>query len=231
MTTEYLQLSSEYSAAGEDLDKGDYRNCVNRCGKILEHGLRQLLADLLINLDSLSDRRQIERAEEELGKGKDTFVKFGLGQLCGLYRKAGVFELLAQKLKSNLSRTKHIDWNLANEWRTEVAHNKGQTEITEDDARQMLIWTKVFLYDCGLISKPSPTTSVSITTSNRQDKCPSCSATLQERWKYCPMCGLGTKLDCPNCKRSVEADWKLCPHCGAPIQTLAREILEPFRGK
>ena len=45
-------------------------------------------------------------------------------------------------------------------------------------------------------------------------KCPHCSVHLEERYKFCPLCG-GTVIPrCADCGKLLASNWKNCPDCG-----------------
>ena len=93
--------------------------------------------------------------------------------------------------------------------------------IDQDDARQLLIWTKTFLYDCELLGKVESSTPAEDPDS--KEKCQGCDGLLEVEWNYCPSCGQALKLVCSNCNRKLEDGQKLCGWCGTPVRVLCSE--------
>lgn len=53
----------------------------------------------------------------------------------------------------------------------------------------------------------------------RQEKCPTCGAMVDEGSKFCSECGkpMKVEIECPNCKAKIEEDSKFCPECGQKL--------------
>jgi len=51
--------------------------------------------------------------------------------------------------------------------------------------------------------------------------CPSCQASLQEDFKFCPYCGaqVAKISNCFSCGKKVDPSWVSCPFCGAAIKS------------
>ena len=47
--------------------------------------------------------------------------------------------------------------------------------------------------------------------------CPSCGASVQEDFVFCPHCGAETLTACPSCHRAVQTDWTRCAYCGTDL--------------
>jgi type II secretory ATPase GspE/PulE/Tfp pilus assembly ATPase PilB-like protein len=47
--------------------------------------------------------------------------------------------------------------------------------------------------------------------------CPSCSAILEERYRFCPQCGAPVTPQCTECGNLIATDWSYCAHCRHPV--------------
>ncbi len=45
-------------------------------------------------------------------------------------------------------------------------------------------------------------------------KCPHCSVNLEERYRFCPLCGGTVTPRCADCGKLLASNWKNCPFCG-----------------
>ncbi len=207
-----------------------YAACIRECGAIFEKGMRELLHNLLPVIEELQQRRMIEDAENLIGAGK-AFGTFHLTQLEGLYRQAGIFDMLRKHVKSPLRKTRRIDWKTMISWRNEAVHEC--REFSPDEAMQMLIWTRSFLYECGLV--PSGHQQDSPPKADQPQKsCAGCSGSIKEEWAYCPGCGMRLSLTCRSCKRILMPDFRICPYCETQVPLCseqAQQISEKVRSE
>lgn len=44
--------------------------------------------------------------------------------------------------------------------------------------------------------------------------CPQCRAVLEERYRFCPLCGFELTRSCHSCGRFILNNWRVCPECG-----------------
>src|SRR5262245_44147473 len=44
--------------------------------------------------------------------------------------------------------------------------------------------------------------------------CPGCKDPVEDRWQFCPICGLALKPTCSSCGERLDPRWQLCPVCG-----------------
>jgi len=49
------------------------------------------------------------------------------------------------------------------------------------------------------------------------ESCPTCNKAIDQKYIFCPYCGIRTQNLCPNCKKPVSNDWQLCPYCSQPL--------------
>lgn len=62
---------------------------------------------------------------------------------------------------------------------------------------------------------------------SRPHTCPSCRATVNEKWRRCPWCRTWLMAPCPRCERLVEPSAAVCPWC---VLELAPRSLAPREG-
>ena len=43
--------------------------------------------------------------------------------------------------------------------------------------------------------------------------CPNCSAILEERFRFCPHCGIAMQNECEGCGQLLNPAWQYCPSC------------------
>lgn len=186
---------------------------------VAESALRELLRNLMRDLDSITDRDEILAAERKLAKSEESINRFGLGQLVGVYREAHVFDKLRKHLTSNIQKVKRINWVDLVNLRNSAAHDEAQVEISVDDAVQVFLWLKILLHDTELAGTPIAVERVG--KSQRQTgaiSCPECHATLAGNWKFCHDCGTCMYSICGACDRPLDPTFKICPYC----ETLVR---------
>ncbi len=210
----------EYSKYIHDVEKlfnqKQWISCVRKCGTILEKGMRKLLSDLL---DSSKDKvihDKTMKAQEEIGKGKAGFKDFNLEQLHSLYKEAQIFDELRKYLTSNLQKIKMINWIQAVQWYSASKQEDSSNSLDEDDAQQMLFWTKIFVYDCELAGKSDTVKPVPGPILIYKD-CPCCTQPLETDWNFCPECGVALKVVCEACQRPLAPDFQICPYCETPV--------------
>lgn len=44
--------------------------------------------------------------------------------------------------------------------------------------------------------------------------CPNCDTNLEDRFRFCPLCGETVTPRCKNCDNFLAPKWKICPYCG-----------------
>lgn len=99
-----------------------------------------------------------------------------------------------------------VNWEHVRILRNKVTHEGLQ--VTRTDALEMLFWSKVFLYESGLVQgRKDPIPEVLDT------ECTKCHHTISLSWNFCPHCGDPTHNACPSCNRDVNHSQKVCPHC------------------
>lgn len=217
-----LQLAEEL------LRQDKWIPCVNKCGRLLEKALRQLLNNLLKSLEDESTRDRIIEAQKKIGEGKDDSQSLGLGQLINLYMEANVFTELRKFLTSNLQKTKRINWEQVKEWYEASITGGDSASLTEDIAMQMTHWIKVFMYDCELAGK-APTVTPVPEEERSPQKCPVCEQLFKRDWNFCPQCGAVLHVTCETCHRVLAPDFKICPYCEEPVRRRGATVTDQAR--
>jgi hypothetical protein len=59
-------------------------------------------------------------------------------------------------------------------------------------------------------------------------QCPGCAAFLEERYSFCPHCGVAMGSRCSHCGNLLDKQWKVCPSCGERLPS-CREALPSCR--
>ena len=63
-------------------------------------------------------------------------------------------------------------------------------------------------------------------SAQKQERCPSCKATVEAEYALCPNCLTSLKTLCGRCNQQLKLDWKMCPYCKAPVTD---EMTDPAR--
>lgn len=190
-----------------------YCACIRECGSVFETGLRDLVQHLIQESEDAGKRNEILAAERKIAKGGESFKKFGLGQLVGLYAEAKIFDQLRTMLKTPLSKVKRISWNDVVSLRNQATHDELAAGYDEGDALQMYFWLKVFLYETNLAGNAKVLKAKEDVSLLTGESCPACKASLQKEWKFCPECGTCIHLICAGCGEKLGPKFKICPYC------------------
>jgi hypothetical protein len=103
-----------------------------------------------------------------------------------------------------------VNWEHIRKLRNSIIHD--HFEASRFDALEILFWTKVFLYESGLIEgKKNPIPEILDT------ECTHCETTMSLNWNYCPECGMSAKNNCPVCSQIIHQNHRVCIHCDAVV--------------
>jgi TIR domain-containing protein/double zinc ribbon protein len=200
--------------------------CVCKCLSLLESALRHIVRDLLDYTSDRGVKRTVHAACKKVGKVgfrghkiDSILADVPLPQLIPVYRDATVFRELRKKMRSNLQVSSRINWDhIVGTWR-QVLDVASMADMKEEDAANMLYWTKVLLYECELIkgseediSKPQAPRALSA--------CRICQAKVASDWVFCPHCGENLKLSCEACERALKPAFRICPFCETPVHRI-----------
>lgn len=186
-----------------------YESAIMECGRIIETGLKQLYHDL----EKYCVEQGLEKSFNDLlqdffQKRKEDFDirKAGLGGMILIANHRGFWIVVKRMCDSNLSFIPMINWHRVRELRNKSAHNIGLHDRNE--SVEMLFYTKVFLYDTGLIdSGENPTPNI------LDLHCLHCHGAINRDFHYCPQCGNHLEYHCHGCGKNLLPQHRICPHC------------------
>lgn len=191
-----------------------YSTSIYECGRIIECGMKDLYSDLKEYLDEQGLGAEFEDMRIKFSKrGKNKMEEFNyqhatLGGMILFARYSGFWDKLKSMCESNLSFLKMINWARVRQLRNDSAHN--QEIFGRNEALEMLFYTKVFLYDCGLIEGMSHAAPEILDA-----HCTKCDFKISQQWNFCPNCSAEISRQCHNCNRALLAGHRICPYCDA----------------
>ena len=195
--------------AQKHLKDNFYESAIMECGRIIETGLKQLYRDL----EKYCLQEQMENdfshlRQEFFRKHKVDFNlrKAGLGGMILFATKTKFWIIVKSMCNSNLSFMPMINWRRVGELRNKSAHNIGLHDRNE--SVEMMFYTKVFLYDTGLIDGGELTTPEVLAL-----RCLYCKGAFNRDFHYCPQCGKRLDHHCHNCGKGLSTHYLICPHC------------------
>ena len=206
-------FNSRLSEIEQLIKSGRYCACIRECGSLFETGLRELFQLLIEGAEDAGKRDEILAAERRIAKGNESFKKFGLGQLVGLYSEARIFDKLRTHLKVPMPKVRRISWNDVVTLRNQATHDEMTAADDEGDALQMYFWLKVFLYDSKLAENTGTIRAGTASGLLTGEPCSVCKAPLQKEWKFCPVCGTCIHLICAGCGEKLGPKFRICPFC------------------
>ncbi len=188
----------------------DWTLCLRQCGTLFTKALRHLAVMLLPKMRNRDHAEEIEEAFRHVCGSKDPNAA-ALPHLVQVYKEERVFDELRKHVASTLHPIKQFPWDKIVEL-ADAAElgNKGK-HINEESAREMVYYVKMLLYECELAGGVPG--EHQLESAPMLDECPSCHEEIEERWKFCPMCGMAIRLACEECGMNLEMGWKICPRC------------------
>ena len=195
-----------------------YSICIKESGSLFESSLKELKQQIHSKLANQTERIRIEQYIDIYDK---PYSRFTLGDLTIMFTKCKLWDILAKSTKSNLIKTKSIDWKKICDWRNNEVHvNKHNVESEKDKYEKailMITWLKYFLIDTELIHKNHES---AFDFNESSTVCLPCNQKLKSNWLFCPKCGDLKNLNCHNCEKSISNhSLKVCPFCDEKIQT------------
>lgn len=131
-----------------------YSLCIKECGCLFESALKELKKKIYSEI--LNQKEKI-RLEHYIDLHNKKYNRFTLGDLSIMFEKNKLWDILSRTTKSNLIRTKAIDWKKIAVWRNEEVHNEKNTVLSNQDKFDksilLITWLKYFLIDTEFISK------------------------------------------------------------------------------
>jgi hypothetical protein len=132
----------------------EYSLCIKECGYLFESALKELKKKLQAEILNQKEKIKLEHYIDLQDK---KYNRFTLGDLSIMFQKNKLWDILSRTTKSNLIRTKSIDWKKITVWRNEEVHidkNKVYSKQDRFDKSILLItWLKYFLIDTEFIIK------------------------------------------------------------------------------
>ncbi len=209
-------FEAELKYASEHLAKKEFASCIRECGDLFEKAHRHLLDQLTSSAEfGPQVRDALVQGLAEVGGASQRASDLDLAQLVSLFRKADLFTYLRRYLTSNLHKISRINWQQVVAWRG-MAQN-APDDLDQEDAREMVYWLKVFLYDCELVGVSPTIPPIPKDTAAARD-CAGCGKGLEEEWRYCPKCGLPARLICEACQRELNPTFRICPYCETRVR-------------
>ncbi|WP_373492579.1 zinc ribbon domain-containing protein [Aquiflexum sp.] len=190
-----------------------YPSSMMRSVKLIELGLKELYKNLEEYLEQNGKSDGWEKMHVDffrLKKEQFEFQNASLGSLVIFARYTSFWDHVKEMCDSNLRFVKMVNWEHIRKLRNIIVHD--DFEASRFDALEMLFWTKVFLYESGLISgKKNPIPEILDT------ECAHCETTMSLSWNYCPECGKSARSVCPACSQITHHNHRVCFHCDSVI--------------
>lgn len=204
-----VNYTSELSRIENLIKQSYYTSSVLKSFQILELGLKDLYKQLESFLLSGNKGREWDQLHIDFQRNRSAefdFPRAGFGSMLLFAKHTKFWDYLREMCESNFRFVRMVNWERIRIIRNTVTHEGKQ--VSRTDALEILFWSKIFLYESGLIEgKKDPVPEVLDT------ECNTCSYTISLNWNFCPNCGDSTKSNCPSCNRSVSNKHKVCPHC------------------
>lgn len=207
---ETIDLADTLRRAQKHVRQHHYASSAQNCGALVETGLRQLYFDL----ESYCDQRNLTKDFEELNtaffksRNRNFDVRnAGLGGMILFVQHTDFWTILKQMCESNLSYLSMVNWHRVRMLRNKAVHGG---RINRQEAREMIFYTKVFLYDTGLVEGRAEPEVFDL-------HCPRCSHSVKDGFNFCPGCGSELIRICNTCMKDVRPQYKICPHCDTSL--------------
>ena len=197
--------------------------CAKKSIELFEITLKRAMKELLDELEDSAIPDKLADKQKESDRDGANVEHLELEQLIDLFKDPAAFkELQKQKKRSDLRRTKNIDWDKILVRRDTL---KSQSDIDKEDTMELATWIKLLLYELEFVgahisvSQPRPLSP--------SKKCFQCEKTIKKIWKYCACCGIPLHLECEACGNKLEPGFKICPFC----ETRVSLVLTGQKGK
>lgn len=190
-----------------------YPSAILNSFRIVEIGLKDLYLQLKKYLQDREKEDLWNQLHVDFARIKSEpfeFQKASLGSMIMFAKHTAYWDYIREMCESNLRFVRMVNWDQIRRLRNKITHEN--ISISRDDALEVLFWTKVFLYESGLIpGKKNPITEV------LEAECSACNFTVSLSWNYCPSCGKATKEGCPVCGQKNHNSNKICLHCDSVL--------------
>lgn len=144
---EQKTYQNKFSFIQQSLDSGEYDVVIKESATLFEVAMKQIFHQANTKLP-FTDRKELTKVEEEIGKGNKGVDDFTFGQLVGLYRQSKLFKKWESYSDVNLGILTSLDLNSIVEMRNKLTH-KGAT-CSKFEAELVFNYLKNFFASLGL---------------------------------------------------------------------------------
>ena len=130
---EQKNYKNKFSFIQQSLDGGAYDVVIKESASLFEVAMKQIFHQAITKLP-FSDRKELTKTEDEIGKGNKGVDDFTFGQLVGLYRQSKLFKKWENYSDVDLGILTSLDLNSIVEMRNKLTHqgamcNKFEAEL------------------------------------------------------------------------------------------------------
>lgn len=222
-----VNYSSELKRVESLVKQNYYPSAVLKSFQLVEFGLKDLYKKLELYFEG-TDRNHLwkELHQDFFRARKEEFIfeKAGFGSMLLLAKSTKFWDYMREMCESNLRFVRMVNWEHVRVLRNKVTHEGFQ--VSRSDALEMLFWSKVFLFESGLVQGRKD-----LITEVLDTDCIKCDFTISLSWNFCPHCGDPTHNACPSCNRDVNHSQKVCPHCDYVIVRIEKNSEEKKKYK
>ncbi|RLA78760.1 MAG: hypothetical protein DRG78_14370 [Epsilonproteobacteria bacterium] len=144
---EQKNYTNKFSFIQQSLDGGEYDVVIKESATLFEVAMKQIFHQAITKLP-FADRKELQKAEEEIGKGNKGVDDFTFGQLVGLYRQSKLFKKWESYSNVDLGILTSLDLNSIVEMRNKLTH-QGAT-CSKFEAELVFNYLKNFFASLGL---------------------------------------------------------------------------------
>ena len=144
---EQKNYKNKFSFIHQSLDGGEYDVVIKESATLFEVAMKQIFHQAITKLP-FADRKELNKAEEEIGKGNKGVDDFTFGQLVGLYRQSKLFKKWENYSDVDLGILTSLDLNSIVEMRNKLMHKDGS--CSKFEAELVFNYLKNFFASLGL---------------------------------------------------------------------------------
>ena len=144
---EQKNYKNKFSFIQKSLDGGEYDVVIKESATLFEVAMKQIFNQAIVKLP-FKDRKELNKAEDEIGKGNKGVDDFSFGELVGLYRQSKLFKKWENYSDVDLGILTSLDLNSIVEMRNKLTH-KGAS-CNKFEAELVFNYLKNFFASLGL---------------------------------------------------------------------------------
>lgn len=144
---EQKNYKNKFSFIQKSLDGGEYDVVIKESATLFEVAMKQIFHQAIVKLP-FKDRKELNKAEDEIGKGNKGVDDFSFGELVGLYRQSKLFKKWENYSDVDLGILTSLDLNSIVEMRNKLTH-KGAS-CNKFEAELVFNYLKNFFASLGL---------------------------------------------------------------------------------